>query len=110
MYQLSHMLTDQKSVIHGLQEISLIDKGTRVHVFFFNQTCTKYRVCCNVRPQWLCPHQLIIVLYEHTLHYVYYAMHYTRVRSGFMPELDLILVYQCTLRSCLHNSQLLLQE
>ena len=34
MYQLSHMLTDQKSVIHGLQEISLIDKGTRMHVFF----------------------------------------------------------------------------
>ena len=28
MYQLSHMLTDQKSVIHGLQEMSLIDKGT----------------------------------------------------------------------------------
>ena len=31
MYQLSHMLTDQKSVIHGLQEMSLIDKGTCIN-------------------------------------------------------------------------------
>ena len=109
MYQLSHMLTDQKSVIHGLQEISLIDKGTRVHVFFLIRP-VRSTECGYVRPQWLCPHQLIIVLYEHTLHYVYYAMHYTRVRSGFMPELDLILLYQRTLRSCLHNSQLLLKK